>query len=144
MDGPCECMLHEYSGTSIVDTLGRGGGSSCRVVRLIVAVCNPARSGEIFCLFVVLSSQEAALGMKLRSQYIKGLLFAAAYRRHRDDQLLTKAAAQVYNTCFTNKLYACVRLMNIDYLIAEKWSGQNRTSRTGSAAPVGDIVKCPV
>ena len=26
--------------------------------------------------------------------------------------------------------------MNIDYLIDEKWSGQNRTSRTGSAAPV--------
>ena len=26
--------------------------------------------------------------------------------------------------------------MNIDYLIAEKWSGQNWTSRTGSAAPV--------
>ena len=25
--------------------------------------------------------------------------------------------------------------MNIDYLIAEKWSGQNRTCRTGSAAP---------
>ena len=25
--------------------------------------------------------------------------------------------------------------MNIDYLIAEKWSGQNRTSRTGFAAP---------
>ena len=25
--------------------------------------------------------------------------------------------------------------MNIDYLIAEKWSGQNWTSRTGSAAP---------
>jgi len=24
--------------------------------------------------------------------------------------------------------------MNIDYLIAEKWSGQNRSSRTGSAA----------
>ena len=66
---------------------------------------------------------------------MKGLLFAAAYRCHRDDQLLTKAAAHVYNTCFNNKLYACVRLMNIDYLIAEKWSGQNRTSQTGSAAP---------
>ena len=26
--------------------------------------------------------------------------------------------------------------MNIDYLIAEKWFGQNRTCRTGSAAPV--------
>ena len=25
--------------------------------------------------------------------------------------------------------------MNIDYLIAKKWSGQNRTSQTGSAAP---------
>ena len=64
-----------------------------------MAVCNFARGN--FCLFVVLSSQEAALGMKLRSQYMKGLLFAAAYRRHRDDQLLTKAAAQVYNTCFS-------------------------------------------
>ena len=30
---------------------------------------------------------------------------------------------------------ACISLVNIDYLIAEKWSGQNRTSRTGSAAP---------
>ena len=106
-----------------------------------MAVCNPARSaGIFFCLFVVLSSQEAALGMKLRSQYMKGLLFAAAYRRHRDNRLLTKAAAQVYNTCFNIKLYACVRLMYIEYLIAEKWSGQNRTSRTGSAAPVLGMV----
>ena len=28
-----------------------------------------------------------------------------------------------------------IRLLNIDYLIAKKWSGQNRTSQTGSAAP---------
>ena len=27
--------------------------------------------------------------------------------------------------------------MNIDYLIAEKWSGQNPTCRTGSSAPAG-------
>ena len=30
----------------------------------------------------------------------------------------------------------CVRLLNIDYLIAKKCSSQNQTSRTGSAAPV--------
>ena len=47
------------------------------------------------------------------------------------------------------RMRALLRLMNIDYLIAKKWSGQNWTSRTGSAAPairllvVSLIQRCP-
>ena len=37
-------------------------------------------------------------------------------------------------TAFNEYAHAHARLMNVDYWIAEKWSGQNRTSRTGPAA----------
>ena len=35
----------------------------------------------------------------------------------------------------TQSLFKLRQFMNFDYLIAEKWSRQNRTSRTGSVAP---------
>ena len=34
------------------------------------------------------------------------------------------------------------KILNIDYLIAKKWSGQNRTSQTGSTAPVTGCILC--
>ena len=53
---------------------------------------------------------------------------------------LKQLSAYVVNTRLLNSFAhannTCIRLLNIDYLIAEKWSSHNWTSQTGSTAPV--------
>ena len=80
----------------------------------------PAQYTDTFCC---LNSQEAAL-MKLHSQYKKG----------RDARQLLHACTGLSQFCLHMfKLYGDVKT-NIQYLMTEKWSCQNRTSLTGSAA----------
>ena len=90
--------------------------SSSRVVRLLI---RRLRSG---CLFHVHSVRKILIALPGSSS------------QHKDAQSIHV----YYIPSHTWTMH--VRFLNIDYLIAEKWSGQNWTSRTGSAAPAEELI----
>ena len=83
-----------------------------------------------FCCFLVLLCVRSVLFLSLFcicSFCFSGFCFLSLKKKK--DETLVDCAAAVR----TREL---PKVMNIDYLIAEKWSGFGRTNRTGSADPV--------
>ena len=77
--------------------------------------------------FFLTNCQETALSMKMCSQYWDASIVQEIIE-------CVKFSEKIQ----TNVANSALHRLNIDYLIAEKWSGQNWTSQTGSATPVLD------
>ena len=95
----------------------RGGRSSSRVVRLLIELQK-----------IYLHSFIEVSGSS--SQHEDAQSIHAGWDTSKMQEIIGYSHAQtIYSP------YASARLLNIDYLIAEKWSSQNRTSWTSSTAP---------